>query len=100
MTADMVMALLRQFLPVAGTLATALGWIAPEKVAPLVSSILAAAGPVMVLGGVIWTTVANTKKSIITSTANMPEVKEVVLKKDDVKANELERDTPVNVVVK
>ena len=58
---------MRQVLPIVGTLAAALGWIAPEKVGELTSQILAAAGPVMVLAGTLWSYMANSPKSIIQS---------------------------------
>lgn len=100
MTTDMMLALLRQMLPVLGTLAATLGWIAPEKVAPLVSSILSAIGPIMILGSTVWSVFANTKSSILTSAAQMPEVKEVVLNKNSPNSAGLEDATPANVNAK
>lgn len=74
MTTDQIMGILRVLLQVLGTLATAFGWIAPDKVASLTAQILAVAGPISVLAGTIWSVIANTKSSIIQSASKMPEV--------------------------
>ncbi|HUP80487.1 MAG TPA: hypothetical protein VM260_18205 [Pirellula sp.] len=74
MTADQIMGLLRQVLPVLGALAVSFGWIAPDKVAPITANILAVAGPAMMLGGTIWAILANSKTSIIKSATKMDEV--------------------------
>lgn len=78
MTNDQITGMLRQVLPIIGTLAAALGWIAPEKVAPLTATILAISGPVIALGSILWMLVANSKSSIIASAAAMPEVKGII----------------------
>ena len=79
MTQDQIMSLIRVALQIGGTLATAFGWIAPEKVAVLTSQILSALGPLMIAGGTIWSIISNTKASIIKSASAMPEVNSPLL---------------------
>lgn len=67
MTQDQIMGLLRQLLPVLGGIAVALGWISPETVASLTAKILAIAGPLAVLAGVVWSWVANKPTSVAAS---------------------------------
>lgn len=75
MTQDQVMGIVRQVLQAVGMLATMLGFTAlAGEVQGWTPFILAAVGPVMQLGGLIWNIKANTKSSIIASATNMPEV--------------------------
>jgi hypothetical protein len=69
--------LLKQVLPILGTLAATFGWIAPEKVEPLISSIAAAAGPVLILAGVVWGLISSTKAARLNSAAEVPEVTKI-----------------------
>lgn len=74
MSVDQAMALFRQILPILGALAVSFGWIAPERVAPLMANVLSIAGPAMIFGGAIWAMIANSKTSIIASASAMTEV--------------------------
>lgn len=78
MTTDQIMALIRQLLPVVGGLAVAFGWLTPDKVSYFTGIVLQVAGPLLIAGSAIWSVVANTKSSIIASTAAMPEVQGVI----------------------
>lgn len=75
MSQDQIMGLLRQILPIIGGIATALGWISPEKVASLTATILSIAGPVIALAGIVWALVANSKSSIAASIGAMAETR-------------------------
>lgn len=73
------MALLRQIIPIASGVAIALGF-KEATVSATVNLLLQVGGPLFALVGIVWAYVANSKSSIITSAANMPEVKSVELK--------------------
>ena len=72
MTQDQLMGLLRQVLPILGTLATAFGWLTPDKVASLTANILAIAGPAVTIIGIVWAWIANSKASIAASIGASP----------------------------
>lgn len=72
MTQDQMMGLLRQILTVAGTLATAFGWMTPDKVAYWTGLILQIAGPLALVAGAVWTIIANSKASIASSIGANP----------------------------
>ena len=105
MTQDQLMGLIRQLLPVVGGIAVALGWFTADQVGKLMQVILQIAGPVSVVLGAIWSLIANGKVSILTSAANMPEVKKIVVAaaESTPEATEAARSlaiaTPVNVVL-
>lgn len=75
MTQDQMMGLLRQVLPILGTILAALGFgkIA-VGIATYTDTIMAIAGSVFNVASIIWALVANSKTSIIKSTSAMPEV--------------------------
>lgn len=75
MTQDQIMGLLRQLLPVLGTLATSLGILTADQVGSITATVLTLAGPVMIVGGAIWALFANSKTSIIKSAAAMGETR-------------------------
>ena len=79
MTTDQIMGLIRQVLPLLGGVAIAFGWLTADQVGALTQKALAIAGPFLMLAGVIWALIANGKASILTSAANMPEVKKIEL---------------------
>ena len=72
MNQDQIMGLLRQVLPIIGGIATALGWLSPDKVASLTATILAIAGPAAMLVGVVWSLIANKQTSIAASLGANP----------------------------
>lgn len=73
MTQDQFMGLLRQVLPILGTVFTALGWVSAGTSSAWMDLILQIAGPAFVLWGVIWAFIANGKGAITQSVAAMPE---------------------------
>lgn len=105
MNQDQVLSIARQVLMIVGSLAIALGWISADKVGELSANILAALGPMMVLGSSVWSLIAHTQANTITSAASMtdsngtPVVKQVDLNPAASGAQALNRATPSNVVV-
>lgn len=97
MTADQLMGLVRQVLPLLGGLAIGLGWLTADQVGKITQLVLQIGGPLITLIGVIWAFVANSKASILTSAANMPEVKKIVLEPSAPEAPTLSQTTPNNV---
>lgn len=51
-------------------------------------------------GGTLWTVFVTRKTALVSTTSNMPEVKEVILDKTDPGARAMESVTPENVVAK
>lgn len=98
MTQDQITGLLRQLLPVFGGIAIALGWLTADQVGKWTGILLQAVGPMSVIGGIVWSLLANSKTAIITAAANMPEVKKVELTTTP-EAKSLEAATPDNVNV-
>lgn len=101
MSQDQWLAILRQLLPALGGIAVALGWLTKDQVGPLVANILAAAGPLMLVGGTIWAVIANTRASIMASAAKPVapgvEAPKIVLPKEEA---ELAQTLPINVTSK
>lgn len=79
MTQDQFMGLLRQVLPFLGGLAVGKGWLTAAEFADLSTLVLQIAGPIILVGSSIWAFAANSKKSILTSVGQMPEVQKVVV---------------------
>lgn len=67
MTNDQIMGLVRQGLAILGTLATAFGWITPDKVASITATVLSIAGPLLMVAGLVWNVIANKQTSIAAS---------------------------------
>lgn len=76
---DQFMGLMRQLLPVLGTLAVTLGWATQETINTWIALILQIVGPLGIIGGVVWSVIANSKSSILQSAAKMPEVKSITI---------------------
>jgi putative Mn2+ efflux pump MntP len=74
-TVDQYMGLLRQAIPAIGGLCVALGWISQEHMSAYVTSILSAAGPILLFIGVVWSMIANSQFSIRKAAAKLPENK-------------------------
>jgi len=72
MTTDQITGLVRQVLPIAGTLLAALGFSSATSTA-IVDVAMQISGPLIVIVGVIWAAIANTKGSIIQSVGGMDE---------------------------
>lgn len=100
MSRDMAMDLLRHVLTLLGAVATAFGWLTPGEVTTWTNLIMQVGGPLLIAVGSVWGLFANTKASIVTSAAEMPEVKSIVLDKDEAATADLEQVTPSNVVAK
>lgn len=77
MNQEQVMGLIRQVLPIVGTLATAAGLGSPEQIGDLTEKVLAAAGPVLVLGSMAWSMKSKTDKAIVQRAIALPEVKRI-----------------------
>lgn len=80
LSTDQLMGLLRQVVPVIGGVLVVLGWV-PESVVTAIKAnmegILAAVSAIIVAASAIWSAIANSKKSILQSAAQMPEVKRI-----------------------
>lgn len=117
-TQDQWMGQLRQLLPVIGTLLTALGWITPEAWAGYTTIILTVAGPLMIFGSMVWSLIANSRKSIMISAtknledaapaekaamvkavAELPAVAEIKLDPTVPEARVINASTPENVKI-
>jgi len=66
---DQLTGQIRQALPILGTLAVTLGWAAPDKVGAVVANLSLLVGPLMILAGIVWTALANTRKALLRSAA-------------------------------
>lgn len=69
------MGLLGQAIPIIGGVAITLGWLTKDQVADLTAHVLAIAGPIITIAGLVWAWVANSKKSVSQSIGAMPETK-------------------------
>lgn len=74
MTQDQVMSLVRQIIPFLGGIAVGKGWLTTAQLADLTNLSLQIAGPLFLIVGSILAFIANSKKSIVASATNMPEV--------------------------
>ncbi len=79
MTQDQFLALVRQVIPFLAGMATGYGWLSPAEAASLSTLALSIAGPAFLIGSGIWSFIANSKKSILLSAGQMPEVQKVVM---------------------
>lgn len=79
MNSEQVMGLIRLLLTTFGSMAVTFGWLAPDKVASVTATLLAIAGPAMILVSTIWTMVSHTNTNIVTAAANVPEVSHITL---------------------
>ena len=68
MTTDQVMALLRQVMPIVGTMLTVFG-LSSATANNIVNLVMTGAGPTITLAGIIWSFVANTRASIMAAAA-------------------------------
>lgn len=74
MTNDQLMGIVRQIVPILGTLATSFGWLSATQVTGITSIVYQIAGPALLLVGIVWSLIANSKTSILTAAANIPEL--------------------------
>lgn len=93
MNQEQTLALLRQLLPVLGGIAMTFGWLTSDQVAKGTATILQIAGPAMIVGSTIWTLFHNTKASLVTTVAAMPEV-QIVKLESTMAGRALEEATP------
>jgi len=68
MTIDQVMALLRQVMPIVGTMLTVFG-LSSATANNIVNLIMTGAGPTITLASIIWSFIANTRASIMAAAA-------------------------------
>lgn len=78
-TQDQWMGFARWFIPLLAGIALGKGWLTTAQASDLVSLILQIAGPLGAIAGIIWTYVANSKKSILQSAGQIPEVQKVIV---------------------
>lgn len=65
MSQEQILGLLRQILPVIGTVVTTLGITTPDKFGAISATILIIAGPIMIIISAIWSLITNTRSSMI-----------------------------------
>lgn len=97
---EQFLAQLRILLPALGMLATVLG-VKSQTANQIVDTLLTIAGPLMIIGGSVWSMVANTRFNIIASAAkpvtpNAP-LPQIILPREEAK---LAADLPANVTSK
>ena len=68
MTTDQIMALLRQVMPIVGTMLTIFG-LSSATANSIVNLVMTGAGPALTLASLIWSFIANTRASIMASAA-------------------------------
>ncbi len=68
MTTDQIMALLRQVMPIVGTMLTVFG-LSSATANNIVNLVMTGAGPTITLAGIIWSFIANTRASIMAAAA-------------------------------
>ncbi len=68
MTNDQIMAMLRQFMPIIGTMLTVFG-LSSATANNFVNLVMSGAGPALTLFSLIWSFLANTRASIVASAA-------------------------------
>lgn len=105
MNQEQVMGVVRQALLIFGTLATALGWISPEKVASLTATVLSLVGPVFMVASVLWSGFNKTQANMVSLGASQTDVNGVKLV-NSVELNPnaqgaavLQQSTPSNVTM-
>lgn len=76
MTMDQFVGLVRQLLPFLGGLLIALG-VSQTDSSTLIAKVGEVVGPLATVVGVIWSLVANSKKSILKSASSIPEVTQI-----------------------
>ena len=68
MTTDQIMALIRQIMPIVGTMLTVFG-LSSATANSIVNLVMTGAGPTLTLASLIWSFIANTRASIMASAA-------------------------------
>jgi len=99
MNTEQVMGLVRQLLPVLGTLATTFGWLTPDQVASGTATILAVIGPLMIVASTLWSLFSKTNTAIVSSASAVPNVDKIVLNSAVPGTNAMAKATPNNVVI-
>lgn len=79
MSNEQLLGLLRQFLPVLGTILGTLGWVKPENWATSSAIIMSVAGAALVIISAIWSLIDKTKASIVAKADALPEVAGVIM---------------------
>lgn len=82
MNQEQVMGMVRQFLLIAGTLATTLGWATPDKVATWTAMVLSLVGPVFMVASVVWGVINKTQANLISTAASQTDANGVKLVKN------------------
>lgn len=98
MTPQQVTDLLRQLLPVLGTVLTAWG-VSADKWTSISNLLLLIAGPGMIVVSAIWGFIRNTKAGLVTAAAQVPEVKNITLTSTAPESQSINAQTPSNVTI-
>lgn len=77
MNQEQVMGLIRQALPLAGGIATTLGYASPELVGQLSAKVLDASGLILIIGSGVWSMMSKTKAAIVERAIALPEVQRI-----------------------
>lgn len=105
MNQEQVTGLVRQILLIVGTLAAALGWATPEKVAGWTATVLSLVGPGFMLASVVWGAVSKTQTNLIATAATQTDANGIkLISKVDLNplaqgTAQIAKDTPSNVIV-
>lgn len=98
MNSEQMMGLIRLVIATLGSIATTFGWMTPDKVATTTATLLAIAGPAMILVSTVWSMIAKTNTAIVTAAVAVPGVSHIVLQPTP-DGIELSKATPPNVRV-
>ncbi|HYV34101.1 MAG TPA: hypothetical protein VE988_00265 [Gemmataceae bacterium] len=98
MNPDQVIGVVRQFLPFVGGLVSMFGWLKAGEFEALSGAVVAAIGPVMLLGSAVWSVVSKTDANLVKSAAAVPGVRSIDLR-DNPEGRALAPVTPNNVNV-
>ncbi len=100
MNTEMVLGMIRQFLPFLAGVATILGWNKNGQFDALSTAILATVGPLMAVGSAIWMLMGKTNAAIVSKAANAPGVDTIILQNNTTGAALAPNNvTPSNVVM-
>ncbi len=96
MNSEMIVGMIRQFLPFIAGIATILGWNKAGQFDAIGAAVIAAIGPLMALGSLIWSLISKTDAALVTTAANVPGVSTITLSPTPA-GTALAANTPANV---
>lgn len=98
MNTEQIIGMIRQFLPFIAGVATILGWNKSGQFDALGAAVVAAIGPLMALGSLVWSMVSKTNANLVATAASVPGVSTITLTPNAAGAA-LAPVTPPNVVM-